>query len=191
MKQHPDEQGRTLTTLRWQELDADGTRGEPLTIEVGGSQVYFEGLVLKFAHRHVEEADPQRGSSLVLFRRIFGDRQSPESGIELNQASRPPTPTGGQTDEDASLHARLWSRFWQLVDDPRLAEQYGVRVAQCEAPSVEMRPGQVWELIIDSAGGLNVRKLTDHAPRADADAISQSGIPIEASHSTNPGLLSR
>ena len=45
------------------------------------------------------------------------------------------------------------------VDVDRLARQFGVRVAQAEAPSVRVKPGQVWEVTLDSAGGLNLKLL--------------------------------
>ena len=61
------------------------------------------------------------------------------------------------------VEQRLWDRFWDLVDDPQLAEQYGVRVAQCEAPAVPLRPGQVWQVTLDAPGGLNLKKLREHS----------------------------
>ena len=32
-------------------------------------------------HRHVGEANPDRDASVVLFRRIFGERQSPDAAV--------------------------------------------------------------------------------------------------------------
>lgn len=72
--------------------------------------------------------------------------------------------------EGAAAHAaggasayeqKLWKRFLDLLDDTALAAEYGVRVAQFEAPSVLVRAGQTWEVTLDAAGGLNLRKLAD------------------------------
>ena len=91
-----------------------------------------------------------------MFRRIFGDCQAPESVPELDRGARPPL---DETDVDGSLHAEMWRRFWEMVDDPQLASEFGVRVAQCEAPAVPLHAGQVWEIALDAAGGLNLRRL--------------------------------
>lgn len=156
LRQQPDDRGRTLTTLLWQEIGPSGTLGRPQAVEAFGTQIYIEALVIKFEPELVGQGDAARGASLALFRRIFGDQQPPESGAEVDRASRPPL-----TDprEAEPLHDRLWSRFWEMVDDPRVAGQYGVRVAQCEAPSAPVRTGQVWEVSLDAAGGLNLRRI--------------------------------
>jgi len=65
------------------------------------------------------------------------------------------------TDE---THGELWKKFWRMADDPKLAAQYGVRIAQCEAPSVGVRPGQTWEVTLDAAGGMNLRKIRESPP---------------------------
>jgi hypothetical protein len=72
----------------------------------------------------------------------------------------------------AAAEASLWARFWELVDDPELASEYGIRVAQCEAPAVRLQPGQVWEVTLDASGGLNVRKVRD------ADQVARSGYAL-------------
>lgn len=162
--QQQDHRGRTVTSLRWQEIGEGGVVGEPQTVQVVGAQVYFEGIVLKFAPVHVGEGDPERGASLALFRRIFGDGQTAESVPDLEAAARPPS---AGNDDPAALRARLWRMFWDFAADPSLAEQYGVRVAQIEAPGMRtnlMRAGQVWEVTLDAAGGLNVSKLVERRP---------------------------
>jgi hypothetical protein len=143
-----DEAGRPITTLRWQEIGADGALAAPQTIEVTGISAYFEAMVVKFDFKHVREGENGRATSLAIFRRIFGELEPPEEGDSL------PAP-GGLSASDAEM----WRKFWEIVNDPKLATKYGIRVAQCEAPSVPLAPGQTWEVTLDSAGGLNVRKI--------------------------------
>jgi len=156
VRQRKDEYGRTITTLLWQEIGRNGLRGKPLAIETVGDLVYFEALVIKFDPQLVGEGDPERGTSLALFRRIFGDQQAPESVPDLDRQARPPLP---EDDRNTVLHEELWRRFWEMVDDPRVARVYGVRVAQCEAPAVPLHAGQIWEVALDAAGGLNLRRM--------------------------------
>lgn len=156
LRQYHDAAGNPVTALVWQEIGPDGTLGRPVAVEATGTLVYFEALVIKFAQQYVGEGDAERGTSLALFRRIFGDRQAPESAADLDRAARPPIM---QSSAAAALEDELWAKFWELVDDPQLAAKYGVRVAQCEAPAVPVRPGQVWEVSLDAAGGLNLRLI--------------------------------
>ncbi len=147
-----DEKGRPITALRWQEIGEGGALATPQTIEVLGKSAYFEAQVIKFEFQRVREGDAVRGASLAVFRRIFGELEPPEDGDPL------PPPSGVSPD-----HAAMWRRFWEIVNDPKLAAEYGIRVAQCEAPSVPLEPGQTWEVTLDAAGGLNVQKIAEKA----------------------------
>ena len=137
VKQRVNDRGETVSTLLWQEIGREGTLGKPLAVEAVGELVYFESLVIKC--------------------------QAPDSVPELDRRARPPL---GRAERDDPLHAELWQRFWEMVDDPQLAEEYGVRVVQCEAPAVPLQAGQVWELTLDAAGGLNLRRIADGAGEA-------------------------
>jgi hypothetical protein len=161
--QMTDAQGRTVSAILWHEIEADGVLSEPQSIEVVGDQVYFEAAVIKFDYQQVGEGDAQRGASLAVFRRVFGEHQPATSAAELNHSlSKRLQSTSAQTDFDA----RLWSLFWKMMEDPPLAEEYGVRVAQCEAPAVRVKAGQVWEVTLDAAGGLNLRLIRERSPSA-------------------------
>lgn len=154
------EDGKTRTRLMWQEIGDAELRSLPGEIEVVGTQVYIEALVLKFDLKLVAEGDPARGTSLAMFRRAFGDEQSSETGPRLDR-DPPPRPIDEKDPSAAATARELWAKFWQLVDDPALARRMGVRIAQCEAPSAPMQPGQVWEVCLDAAGGLNLRKIAE------------------------------
>lgn len=156
VKQYANEDRQTVSVLLWQEIGPEGTLGKPVAVEAPGELVYFEGLVIKFDHKHVGEGDPQRGASVVMFRRIFGEHQAPETALQFDRAARPPK---GRSEPSEDVEARLWDRFWELAENPELAAQYGVRIAQCEAPAVRVKPGQIWEVTLDAAGGLNLRKI--------------------------------
>jgi len=158
LEQRIDAKGRIDTSVRFQEIAADGALGLPLEANLAGAMVYVEAAVIKFEPEFVAKGDPQRGSSLVMFRRIFGDQQSPQTGELIDQASRPPAADRG---EATVFREHVWNRFWEFVDEPAIAADYGVRVAQCEAVAVPVKAGQVWELSLDAAGGLNLRRMVE------------------------------
>lgn len=157
LEQLTDAQGRAVSDILWHEVDADGVLGPPQEIEVVGDLVYFEAAVIKFEHQLVGDGDAERGASLALFRRVFGEFQPAASAQQLNRSL-----TDKLTQESAdTFDQRLWAMFWDMMNDPRLAEKYGVRVAQCEAPAVRVKAGQVWEVSLDAAGGLNLRLVRE------------------------------
>ncbi len=167
VRQRTDESGRPIHDLTWQEIRPNGLLEETLTLAIVGRQAYFEAFVIKFTHTHVGEGDPERGTSLALFRRVFGDGQASETVAQFDRTLRLVDPAGAGSSPQPS---ELWQRFWELVDDPRSAARYGVRVAQIEAPAIPLRVGHVWEVTLDAAGGLNLRKL-------EPDEIVSQGRP--------------
>ncbi len=164
-EQRPGDANGPVTVLRWQQIGPDGALGPPEIVEVRGTQVYIEALVLKFEYDLIGNAEKDRETNLALFRRAFGDYQAPITGYPLDQTA--PTFTTASPSEFA-LQKQIWDRFWSFATDTELARQYGVRVAQIEAPSMRMTTGQVWEITLDAAGGLNMKLLSapDDAPRA-------------------------
>lgn len=171
LQQYLDEQGRPVNVIRWNQIGLDGTLEEPQTIEAVGRLVYFEAAIIKFDQDAVGDGDPEKGASLAMFRRIFGEDQAASSTGNLEQRSTPPSPDGSPTSE---FEQRLWDLFWEMMDDPDLQDQFGVRVAQIEAPAVMLKAGQVWEVSLDAAGGLNLRIIVKRSvapstvPRTDS-----------------------
>ena len=160
LQQYLDEQGRPVSVIRWNQIGLDGTLEEPQTIEAVGRLVYFEAALIKFDQDAVGQGDPEKGASLALFRRIFGEDQAASSTGNLEQRSTPPTVDGRPASE---FEHKLWDLFWQMMDDPKLQDRFGVRVAQVEAPAVVLKSGQVWEVSLDAAGGLNLRLVAQRS----------------------------
>ena len=145
---------RTRTTVRFTELDE---HGEPLgpgqELVVLGKNVYVESLVIQFDDSYVEQGDSLRGTSLCLFRRLFGEDQKPSEGPTIDAAGQQPLGYGGDTSENA-VHQALWQRFWEYANDPELARTLGVRALQGEAPFIEARPGKSYRALLRASGGL-------------------------------------
>jgi hypothetical protein len=73
-----------------------------------------------------------------------------------------------------------------LVEEPSLAAKYGIRVAQIEAPAVPIRQGQLWEVTLDAAGGLNlklVRPGEEFLPRWCAPELETRNWKLETGKS--------
>lgn len=154
----PGQPGGVVTDLVFQELDSDG---EPLGPEqpftLAGKVAYIDALVIKFDDRFVEQGDALRGSSICLFRRLFGEFQQPNEGFPLDTAGSRPRRYGGADDESLPVESKLWTRFWDYANDPELAQRAGVRALHGEAPYIELRPGQTYRVELRASGGLSVR----------------------------------
>jgi len=160
LQQYADERGRQVSVIRWNQIGLDGTLEEPQTIEALGRLVYFEAALIKFDQDSVGAGDAEKGTSLALFRRIFGEDQAASSSSNLEQSIKPPSPSGAPSSD---FEQKLWLKFWEMMEDPQLQEQFGVRVAQVEAPAVVLKVGQVWEVALDAAGGLNLRLIVQRS----------------------------
>ena len=135
-----------------------------------GEEVYVDALVVQFERHFIDENDGTRGKSLLIFRRAFGDHQLPVEGVPLftSEKSESFIPEIARVDAQPSeLEQRIWARFWEYANDPKLAAAEGIRVAQGEAPHVKAVQGQVYKLTLRRSGGLQI------TPRLPASLVNQ------------------
>ena len=146
-----------VTEVRFIELGSDGKPlGPAKTVEVRGRYLYLESQVVKFSDEYVEAADPLRGTSICLFRRVFGEQQKPADGPELDAIGVSPSLIAGDNIR-LSKHTELWQRFWDYANDPELARAAGVRAVHGEAPFTELRPGKSYRVELRASGGLSIQ----------------------------------
>lgn len=152
-----DRPGGVQTDVAFQELSADGQPlGPARRYTLDGRVAYVDALVIKFADDYVEQGDALRGTSLCLFRRLFGEHQKPADGFPLDSAGQRPLPYGAD-DADPGFESRLWQRFWDYAHDPQAFEAAGVRALHGEAPYMELRPGRSYLVELRASGGLALR----------------------------------
>jgi hypothetical protein len=152
------------TTFSFTRYARDGSALPPSTFTVAGDIAYFDALVLKFDDAFVGSADPLRGRSLHLFRRVFGEFQAPADGFPLDAGSPDGVPEAMRLGL-GSFEEKLWKRFWDYAANPELAASDGVRVAQGEAVYTRLEKGMSYRLTIEADGGLNIRPSSDVAAR--------------------------
>lgn len=164
----------TQTTLLLVRLGPDEKPITRQTIVIPGQTAYFEGLVVKFDHDAVAMAHPLRGRNIALLRRIYSERIAPIDGIEINPVGEIP-PAYRDDRQATDFERKLWQRFWDLCNDPQLAAQFGVRVAQGEAVYKPMKPGLLYEIALDNSGGMNL--VARSLPEAVAEALQSLPEP--------------
>ncbi len=155
----PDRPGGLQTEVEFQELDADDRPlGPARRFTLDGKVAYVDALVIKFDDTFVEQGDALRGTSLCLFRRIFGEYQFPSEGFALDTAGQRPLSYAAD-DADPGFESRLWLRFWDYAHDPEAHAASGVRALHGEAPYMELRPGRSYAIELRASGGLSLRPM--------------------------------
>jgi len=154
--QAPNEQGQLQTTVRFRELSPDGDPiGTPREFTLQGDVVYIDNWVVKFEDEFVEQANLERGTSLALFRRIFGEHQKPIEGFELDEAGLLPQAysRGG---EPSAFEKEIWDQFWVFASDREKAKEKGIRAAHGEAVSIKAEKGKSYRIILRASDGLSI-----------------------------------
>ncbi len=168
--QIPDEeQGTVVSRVEFAELNENGEPiGEPKRFSVTGETIYVDSWVVKFEDRFVESAAIDRNTSLVLFRRLFTDKQKPEEGFSLDPVGHRPAAYGDQRPM-SDLEKQIWGEFWTIATDEQKAKQLGIRAAHGEAPSVPLKKGMVYRIELRAADGLSIRPEPNPASTSSED----------------------
>jgi hypothetical protein len=151
------ENGQHLsTTFQFVEVDEQGHwRGAAQRFSIVGDVVYIDARVVKFADEHIEQADPFRSTSICLFRRLFGEFQTPNEGFVLDpDGSRPVAYGHGSGLSD--FERDLWSKFWYFANHPEEASKIGIRAIHGEAPSIKLEKNKLYNLELRASGGLSI-----------------------------------
>ena len=149
--------GQLVSYIEFQELDDEGQRvGAAREFSVPGDVIYVDSWIVKFDDEYVEQARIHRSTSLVLFRRVFGESQSPNEAFALDEVGARPQifSQGGQPSE---LERQIWDDFWSVANDRARQEELGIRAAHGEAPSIKVEKGKSYRITIRASGGLSVR----------------------------------
>lgn len=148
--------GQPFSLVEFVELNDEGAPLDtPREFRVRGDLVYIDNWIVKFEDKYVESADIERGTSLILFHRIFGDKQQPADGFPLDeQGTRPKAYASGGKMTD--LEKKIWGDFWNIANDEKMAHEMGIRAAHGGAVSMKVQKGKTYRVIMRSTGDLSI-----------------------------------
>ena len=162
--------GALETTIKFLEIDRKGKSLPPHYFTVKGDVIYFDALVIKFDHNYIERGEALRGKSICLFRRIFGEFQSPDEGYPVDGEADQGVPSVYRVDDQpSSFETELWKDFWRYAADRSEAEKKGIRVIQGEAVYTRFLKRNVYTITLDHSGGINI--LVEPIPRILQDEL--------------------
>jgi hypothetical protein len=152
VEQYTDGAGQVSSLIEFVELNDDGQPLDaPRQFRIQGDLVYIDGWVVKFDDKYVEEADIERGTSLLLFKRMFGSGQRPDDGYPLDEIGTAPRvySRGGKVSE---FEKKIWNDFWTIANDPERAKQLGIRAAHGGAPFMKVEKGKAYKILLRASG---------------------------------------
>jgi hypothetical protein len=148
--------GDTSTLIEFVELNDEGAPIDtPRQFRVRGDVVYVDGWIVKFEDKYVEQADLERGTSLLLFKRLFGSGQRPDEGYPLDEIGSAPRAyaRGGRMSD---FERRIWDDFWNIANDPAKAAELGIRAVHGDAPSMRVEKGKSYKILLRSTGETSI-----------------------------------
>ncbi len=128
---------------------------KPKDFRINGDVVYIDNWVVKFDDKYVERAEIDRSTSLVLFRRIFGENQTPNDGFAIDAVGSRPQAYGSDN-QMSDFEKKIWDEFWTIANDEAKAKELGIRAAHGEAPSMKLQKGKSYKVLLRASDGLSI-----------------------------------
>ena len=148
--------GRTFTLVLFVETARDDPAKHILEqeYEVEGDVVHFDALIVKFSTQYVADG---RARALYLWRRVYGEKMTPESGYPIESAGQEPR-RYAEALRALSVRDRdmFWTEIWRLAHDPERLKSAGVTAVFGNAVYTQMRPGFIYTFKIGNTGALSV-----------------------------------
>lgn len=156
----------TITQIDFQEINSNGDPiGVAKRFDIKGEVLYIDSWVVKFEDKYVEQADIDRSTSLVLFRRVFGEMQEPRDGFALDEQGARPA-VYGRGGEMSEFEKKIWGDFWEVANNDAMQSELGIRAVHGEAPSIKVKKGKAYRVDLRASGGLSITTAGDVATPA-------------------------
>jgi hypothetical protein len=144
--------GILLTTIKFVETDRDDKLKKILEKEysIEGDIIHFDALIVKFGDKMVMDG---KAKALYLWRRVYGEKMSPEEGFAIEEPGAEPKRYG---DLLAALPVKqrqlFWSSIWDLANDPEKLKEYDIKAIYGNVVYQKLRPGLIYVFKISSTG---------------------------------------
>lgn len=167
--------GKPFTLVSFQEVGTDGEKiGTAKEFRLNGREVRIDSWVVKFKNEYIEQADLHRGTSLVMFKKIYGELDIPVEGHSLEeQWSRPEAYARGSKLSD--FEKTIWDNFWKFANrsyegsEKGQQDEYGLRAAHGAVIYLQPEVGKVYEVNLRASDGLTFRPI-EEKDESDSDS---------------------
>jgi hypothetical protein len=157
--------GEVSTLIKFVEVNDEGLPLDlPRQFRIKGDTIYIDAWLIKFDDNYIEQADLERGSALLLFKRIFGNGQSPDEGEPLDAPGAAPK-AYVRDDRVPEFAKKIWEDFWSIANNPGKQKELGIRAQHGDAPSMRVEKGKSYKVVLRSTGETSI--VVDDAPSAN------------------------
>jgi hypothetical protein len=144
--------GRLLTTIKFVETARDDKLKKILEKEytIEGNIIHFDALIVKFGNKMVMDGKTR---ALYLWRRIYGEKMTPEEGFVIEQPGTEPQRYSDLL-ETLPIKQRqmFWSNIWDLANDPEKLKQHDIEAIYGNVVYSRLREGLIYVFKVSPTG---------------------------------------
>jgi cell division protein FtsB len=144
--------GQLFTTVRFVETARDDKLKKILEKEyaIAGDVVHFDALIVKFGDKMVMDG---KARALYLWRRVYGEKMSPESGFAIEEPGAEPQRYGDLLRVLPVKQRELfWSNIWDLANDPGKLKKYDIEAIYGNVVYSRLQKGLIYVFKISPTG---------------------------------------
>jgi hypothetical protein len=152
-----DATGKMSTLVEFVEINKDGKPIDtPRQFRIPGDTVFVDAWIVEFEDKYVEVADIERGTSLLLFKRLFGNDQKPDDGYPLDQHGAAPNAyaRGGKMSD---FEKSIFDDFWSIANDKDKASEKGIKANYGSADYLKVEKGKSYTVELRASGGPKIK----------------------------------
>jgi len=153
--------GQLFTKILFVEADPEDFTKHILRkeYEIQGDVIHFDTLIVTFGSELVMDGKER---AMYLWRRVYGEKQTPEQGFPIEAAGQP-SPRYAQLCEKLSIEDNqlFWNEIWQLSNNPRQLEKLGIKAVYGNAIYRQLKPGLIYIFKVSSTGSLYPEIIPD------------------------------
>jgi hypothetical protein len=143
---------RLFTTIKFVETARDDKNKKILEKEcsVEGDIVHFDALIVKFSDKMVIDGKER---SMYLWRRVYGEKMTPENGFAIEQAGVEPLRYNDLLKKLRLKDRELfWQNIWALANNPDMLKDSGITAVYGNAVYTKLQKGFVYIFKINASG---------------------------------------
>lgn len=144
--------GRLLTTIKFVETARDDKLKKILEKEytIEGDIIHFDALIVKFGNKMVMDGKTR---ALYLWRRIYGEKMTPEEGFAIEQPGTEPQRYSDLL-ETLPIKQRqmFWSNIWDLANDPEKLKQHDIEAIYGNVVYSKLKKGLIYVFKVSPTG---------------------------------------
>ena len=153
--------GQLFTKILFVEADPEDFTKHILRkeYEIQGDVIHFDTLIVTFGSELVMDGKER---AMYLWRRIYGEKQTPEQGFPIETEGKP-SPRYTQLCEKLSIEdgQLFWDEIWLLSNNPKRLEKLGIKAVYGNAIYRQLKPGLIYIFKVSSTGSLYPEIIPD------------------------------